>query len=76
MNELDRKRIQKIIEQVATQEKASVEAVQREMQAAIDEAFNTRHEPGHEAFIRMFGDRRPSVEEFILKTAAFSALLE
>lgn len=65
MDEGDRKRIQKIIEQIAAQEGVSVDAMQREMQAAIDDAFSKRHEPGHEAFISIFGNRCPSVEEFI-----------
>ena len=74
MNERDRRRIQKIIEQVAVKQSASIETVRREMQIAINAAFSKRHEPGHEAFISMFGDRKPSVEEFIFGTAALSAL--
>jgi len=46
------------------------------MLLAITEAFNTRHEPGHEAFIRTFGDRCPSVEEFILTAATSSDVQE
>lgn len=74
MDDMDRKRIRKIIERVAFKEGASVETVRREMRIAIEDAFSKRYEPGHEAFISMFGDRCPSVEEFILGTAAFGAL--
>ena len=70
MNGRDRRRIRKIIEQVAVRQSASAETVRREMQIAIDAAHSERYEPGHEAYIRMFGDRKPSVEEFILCTAA------
>ena len=76
MNEMDRKRIRRIIEQVAAEEGTSIGEVRKEMQLAIDDAFSQRYEFGHEAFIRTFGDRCPSVEEFILKTAAISASLE
>jgi len=74
MNGRDRRRIRKIIEQVAAKQSTSVETVWMEMQIAIDAAFNKRNEPVHEAFISIFGDRKPSVEELIFKTAALSAL--
>lgn len=73
MNDLDQKRVQKIIKVLAAKEDISVAAVREHMLTAIKEAFSTRHEPGHETFIRMFGDRCPTVEEFILMATAYGA---
>lgn len=70
MNEMEQKRIQRIIEQVATKEGLSVEVVRKEMKIAINEAFNNRREPGNEDFINLFGDRCPTIEEFIFVTTA------
>ena len=70
MNLMDQYRVRKIIRQVAAKEGVSVEAVRQQMQIAIQEAFEKRYEPGNVAFIRQFGDRCPSVEEFILTAAA------
>ena len=54
-----------ILKQVALQNGVSEEEVREEMQKSIHEAYMQKSP----AFINTFGDREPSVEEFLKKMA-------
>lgn len=54
-----------ILKQVALQNGVSEEEVREEMQKSIHEAYLQKSP----AFINAFGDREPSVEEFLKKMA-------
>ncbi|MBQ6439215.1 MAG: hypothetical protein IJJ06_03625 [Mogibacterium sp.] len=54
-----------ILKQVALQNGVSEEEVREEMQKSIHEAYLQKSP----AFINTFGDREPSVEEFLKKMA-------
>ena len=54
-----------VIKQVALQNGVSEEAVREEMQKAIHDAYLQKSP----VFVAAFGDREPSVEEFLENTA-------
>ena len=54
-----------VIKQVALQNGVSEEEVREEMQKAIHDAYLQKSS----AFVAAFGDREPSVEEFLENTA-------
>ena len=74
MNDIEQMKARKIIERVAAQYGTSVRTVRREMQIAIDYAFIRRHMSGNDAFVSVFGDECPSVEEFIIKAATLGSI--
>ncbi len=57
--------MKEIIKQVALQNGVSEEEVKEEMQKAIHDAYLQKSP----AFVAAFGDREPSVEEFLENTA-------
>lgn len=59
-----------IVEQIARKNGVSAESVRMEMEQAIEMAMKNPDPVKRENFKRMFGEKRPSAEEFIIKMAA------
>lgn len=66
MSKSDRRRI---IERVAEQNGVSVDSVRQKMNQAIDLAMNSTDPKERENFKKLFGEKRPTPEEFILTIA-------
>lgn len=54
-----------ILFQIALKEKKSIEQVKAEMEDAIDYAYRNPDPQAHKNFVKMFGEKRPTVEEFL-----------
>ena len=52
---------------IAKQEGISVAEVRREMELAIEDAYNTDNPDTQKEFQKMFGKKKPTPEEFIYK---------
>ena len=70
MDAVQRKQMQKIISQIAAKNGVSVQYARQQMQAAIDAAYNSTDLTVHARFKTLFGNKKPSIEEFISKAAA------
>ena len=58
-----------IIKQVAKEHGVSVAEVRREMEFAIEQAYNTDDPEKRKEFQKLFGKKKPTPEEFINKTS-------
>lgn len=69
MDELNQRRMRKTISQVARESGQPEAAVRREMEEAIERAWRNPDRMARENFAALFGGRKPTPEEFILKVS-------
>ena len=61
------KDIDKILQQIAKEDNKTVDYVRKEIQNAIDQAYKSDNIIARNNFIKLFGNKNPTIEEFILR---------
>lgn len=57
----DNKKLNRIIQEIADEEGMTIEEIIKYMDEAIESAYNIRNSE----FVKLFGDKKPTIEEFL-----------